>query len=235
MVNRRSWTLADSIVVHPQDAEHNPHLKHHFANTDQQMDAATLGMWTFLITEVLFFGGMFTAYVIYRSIYHDAFAATSQVMNVPLGGLNTGVLICSSLSMALAVRAAQIGSRRGQIWGLICTMFFGLVFLGVKAYEYHEKYIEHLVPGPHFAFPEAPQFVHNAQILFFLYFAMTGMHALHMIIGVGLLTYLLVQASRDKFGPAWYTPVEMIGLYWHFVDVVWIFLFPLLYLIGHTR
>jgi cytochrome c oxidase subunit 3 len=229
--------LADIVVTHPDaHAEHHdPHLRHHFATADQQMDSATLGMWTFLITEVLFFGGMFTAYVIYRSIYSSAFAATSQVMNVPLGGLNTGVLICSSLSMALAVRAAQLGNRKTQIITLILTMFFGLVFLGVKAYEYTEKYLEHLIPGPNFQFPDAPQFVHHAQIFFFLYFAMTGMHAVHMIVGVGLLTFLLIQAFRGKWGPTYYTPVEMIGLYWHFVDVVWIFLFPLLYLIGHTR
>ncbi len=228
--------MADSAaVIHSHEAEHDPHLRHHFANADQQLDSATLGMWTFLITEVLFFGGMFTAYVIYRSLYHDAFAATSQVMNVPLGGINTGVLICSSLSMAIAVRAAQLGQRKAQIISLILTMFFGVVFLGVKAYEYTEKYIEHLIPGPNFQFPEAPQYFHNAQILFFLYFAMTGMHAVHMIIGLGLLTFLLINAFKSKYGPTYYTPVEMIGLYWHFVDVVWIFLFPLLYLIGHTK
>ena len=209
MVSRRYQPLADSLVVpQPHEAEHDEHLKHHFATADQQLDSATLGMWTFLITEVLFFGGMFTAYVIYRSLYHNAFAATSQVMNVPLGGLNTAVLICSSLSMALAVR---------------------------EAYEYHEKYVEHLIPGPNFAFPEAPQYFHNAQILFFLYFAMTGMHAVHMIIGLGLLTFLLINAYKNKYGPKYYTPVEMIGLYWHFVDVVWIFLFPLLYLIGTSK
>jgi cytochrome c oxidase subunit 3 len=236
MVSRRYQPLADSLVVpQPHEAEHDEHLKHHFATADQQLDSATLGMWTFLITEVLFFGGMFTAYVIYRSLYHNAFAATSQVMNVPLGGLNTAVLICSSLSMALAVRAAQLGIRKTQITTLILTMFFGVVFLGVKAYEYHEKYVEHLIPGPNFAFPEAPQYFHNAQILFFLYFAMTGMHAVHMIIGLGLLTFLLINAYKNKYGPKYYTPVEMIGLYWHFVDVVWIFLFPLLYLIGTSK
>ncbi len=228
--------MADSLVVQPDaHAEHDPHLRHHFATADQQMDSATLGMWTFLITEVLFFGGMFTAYVIYRSIYSGAFASTSQFMNVPLGGANTAVLLCSSLSMALAVRAAQLGKRNAQVIALIFTMVLGTIFLLVKAYEYHEKYVEHKIPGPSFEYTEEPQFFHNAQILFFLYFAMTGMHAVHMIIGLGLLTYLLIQAYRYKFGPSYFTPVEMIGLYWHFVDVVWIFLFPLLYLIGRTR
>lgn len=199
------------------------------------MDSATLGMWTFLITEVLFFGGMFTAYVIYRSLYHDAFASSSQFMNVPLGGANTGILICSSLSMAMAVRSAQVSNRKHLMLFLVLTMVFGAAFLGVKAFEYHEKWVEHLIPGPNFQYPEAPQFFHNVQILFFLYFAMTGMHAVHMIVGFGLLTYLLVQSYRNKFSASYFTPVEMIGLYWHFVDVVWIFLFPLLYLIGHTR
>src|SRR5437868_5175026 len=154
------------------------------------MDAATLGMWTFLITEVLFFGGMFAGYAVYREMYPAAFAATSQFMNVKIGAANTAVLICSSLTMAMAVRAAQLSKRGDLIKYLIGTLFFGMVFLVVKAFEYHEKYVEHLIPGPNFG-PEnlAPQFMHNAQILFFLYFCLTGMHAIHMIAGVGLLSY----------------------------------------------
>jgi cytochrome c oxidase subunit 3 len=213
------------------------HLRHHFANPEQQFDAAMLGMWTFLITEVLFFGGMFTAYVIYRSAYHDAFASTSHYMDVILGGTNTAVLICSSLSMAMAVRSAQLSRRKPLISFLILTMLFGTVFLVIKGFEYHNKWVEGLVPGLHFntAHYEFPQYAHEAQILFFLYFCMTGMHAVHMIVGLGLLTYLLVQAYRNVFSSTYYTPVEMIGLYWHFVDIVWIFLFPLLYLIGHRE
>ncbi|MBV9265843.1 MAG: cytochrome c oxidase subunit 3 [Acidobacteriaceae bacterium] len=193
-----------------------------------------LGMWTFLITEVLFFGGMFTSYVVYRSIYPEAFASTSQYMNVALGGTNTAVLICSSLSMAMAVRSAQLSKYRAVVISLILTMIFGTTFLVIKYFEYHDKWVEGLVPGLKFdvAHYHAPQWAHQAQILFFLYFAMTGMHALHMIVGLGLLTYLLVMAVRRRFNSAYYTPVEMIGLYWHFVDIVWIFLFPLLYLIG---
>ena len=211
------------------------HLRHHFASPEQQLDAAMLGMWTFLITEVLFFGGMFTAYAIYRNIYHDAFASTSEYMDVILGGTNTAVLICSSLSMAVAVRAAQLSQYRTQVISLLLTMFFGTVFLVIKGFEYHNKWAEGLVPGFHFDLVHYrnPEYAHEAQILFFLYFCMTGMHALHMIVGLGLLTYLVVQARRRVFHANYYTPVEMIGLYWHFVDVVWIFLFPLLYLIGH--
>ena len=200
------------------------------------MDAATLGMWTFLITEVLFFGGMFASYAVYRNIYPAAFASTSQYMNVVLGGTNTAVLICSSLTMALSVRAAQLSNRKHLIWFLIGTMFFGTIFLVIKAFEYHDKWVEYLVPGLHWnGYLEHPEFAHNAQILFFLYFCMTGMHALHMVVGLGLLTYLLVQAYRRVFHANYFAPVEMIGLYWHFVDIVWIFLFPLLYLIGHRK
>lgn len=199
------------------------------------MDAATLGMWTFLITEVLFFGGMFASYAVYRNMYLDAFASTSQYMNVVLGGTNTAVLICSSLTMVLAVRAAQLSNRRHVMLFLVLTMIFGTAFLVIKGFEYHSKWVEHLVPGFNFQYPEHPEYAHKAQILFFLYFCMTGMHALHMVVGLGLLTFLLVQAYRRVFNANYFAPVEMIGLYWHFVDVVWIFLFPLLYLIGHRR
>ena len=191
-------------------------------------------MWLFLATEIMFFGGMFCGYTVYRNAFPEAFASTSQYMNVTIGAINTAVLICSSLTMALAVRAAQLDQKKALIVLLILTLALGCVFLGLKAVEYHEKWVDHHVPGPGFQYAE-PQFFHQAQILFFLYFAMTGMHAMHMIVGVGLLTTLIVMSTRNKFSQEWYTPVEMIGLYWHFVDIVWIFLFPLLYLIGHTK
>ena len=227
--------MADALVheAHEPDIEAT-HLRHHFATSAQQMDASMLGMWTFLITEVLFFGGMFAAYAVYRNMYPGAFASTSKFMDVILGGTNTAVLICSSLTMVLAVRAAQLSKRRDLILFTILTMIFGTIFLVIKGFEYHSKWVEHLVPGFDFQYDE-PRYQHNAQILFFLYFCMTGMHAVHMIVGLGLLTYLLVQAKRRVFSADYFAPVEMIGLYWHFVDVVWIFLFPLLYLIGHRR
>ncbi len=227
--------MAETIVpVGQEPTAEVTHLRHHFATPAQQMDASTLGMWTFLITEVLFFGGMFTSYAIYRNMYIGAFANSSDYMNVVLGGTNTAVLICSSLTMALAVRAAQLSNRRHLILFLILTMIFGTVFLIIKGVEYHQKWVEHLVPGFDFQYP-VPQYQYKAQILFFLYFAMTGLHALHMVVGLGLLTFLLVQAGRRVFHAQYYAPVEMIGLYWHFVDIVWIFLFPLLYLIGHRK
>jgi len=191
-------------------------------------------MWVFLVTEIMFFGGMFTAYVAYRAAYPGAFAAASSHLDLHLGGINTAVLIASSLTMALAVYGAQVGNRNMLIGFLVFTIVLGGVFLGIKAIEYHHKFEDHLVPGHSFSFPGSKPL--NAQLFFSLYFAMTGMHALHMIIGIGLLTFLVVQASRGRFSPEYHSPVEMTGLYWHFVDIVWIFLFPLLYLIDrHTH
>ena len=225
--------MADAVMPVAHEAispEEEVYLKHHFATPGQQMDADTLGMWTFLITEVLFFGGMFAAYAVYRNLYYGAFASTSKYMDVTLGAPNTAVLICSSLTMAMG--AAQLSKRTELIRYLFLTMVFGTVFLLIKAFEYHNKYVEHLIPGLGFRYEDFPQFEHNAQILFFLYFSMTGMHAIHMIVGLGLLSWLVVEAYRRKYNENYFTPVEMVGLYWHFVDIVWIFLFPLLYLIG---
>jgi cytochrome c oxidase subunit 3 len=211
-----------------------PGLQHHFDDSAQQLESSTLGMWVFLATEIVFFGGMFCSYTVYRNTFPDAFASTSHFMNVTIGAINTAVLICSSLTMALAVRAAQLGQKRALIWLLVFTLILGSVFLGLKGVEYHEKWVDHHIPGPGFHYAE-PQYAQQAQILFYLYFAMTGLHAVHMIVGAGLLITLIGMAARNRFGAAWYTPVDMIGLYWHFVDIVWIFLFPLLYLIGRTK
>jgi cytochrome c oxidase subunit 3 len=223
--------LADSETIL---AAQGARLQHHFDDSAQQFESSTLGMWVFLVTEVMFFGGMFGAYTVYRNLYPDAFASTSHFMDVTIGGINTGVLIFSSFTMVLAVRAAQLGKRKALIAFLVFTLILGCVFLSLKYVEYHDKWVDHHVPGPGFQYADA-RYVHQAQILFFLYFALTGMHAIHMIVGAGLLMTLIVMATRNRFTAAWYTPVEMIGLYWHFVDIVWIFLFPLLYLIGHTK
>jgi len=226
--------LADSVDAVEHALGHGPELLHHFETPEQQKESATLGMWTFLATEIMFFGGMFTAYTVYRGMYYDAFASTSRYMNIVLGTVNTAVLICSSLTMALAVRAGQLNQRKAVIWFLIATMVLGVAFLGIKGVEYHEKWVEHLVPGFNWQYEDA-RYSHHAEILIFLYFMMTGMHALHMVIGEGLLLTLVIMALRKDFTGNWYTPIDMIGLYWHFVDIVWIFLFPLLYLIGHTH
>lgn len=205
-------------------------LAHQFDDLAQQEDASNLGMWVFLLTEIMFFGGLFVGYTVYRSMYPSAFAAGSHHLDILLGTINTTVLISSSLTMVLAVHAAQVGQRRQLTGFLLLTMLLGLGFLGIKAVEYAHKFEAHLFPGGTFVFegPDAQQ----VQLFYSFYFGMTGMHALHMIIGIGLLSVLAYLAWRGHFSPRYYTPVETIGLYWHFVDIVWIFLFPLLYLLG---
>jgi len=212
-------------------AHHHPALAHHFPNLGEQKEASSLGMWLFIAQEVMFFGGMFLAYTVYRNLYPAAWAEASHHLDWRLGGVNTAVLILSSLTMALAVRAAALGNRRQIVIFLIATVVLGSIFLGVKVVEYGDKFEHHLVPGAHFQFP-GPN-ARPAQIFYSLYFAMTGLHALHMIIGIPILLVLAWMAHRGHYSPAYHTPVEMTGLYWHFVDIVWIFLFPLLYLVGH--
>ena len=205
-------------------------LQEQFDTEAQQKDASTLGMWVFLITEVMFFGGLFTAYTVYRRAYADAFAVASSTLNVTIGAVNTAVLLLSSFTMVMAVRAAQLGQRRTIVLFLVLTLIFGGIFLGVKAYEWNEKFEQHHVPGPSFHMEGVPQQGH-AQLFFSLYFAMTGLHALHMVIGVGLILWLIWMARKGTFTAEYNTPVDIGGLYWHFVDIIWIFLFPLLYLI----
>src|ERR1044071_6876071 len=224
--------------------EHHPALAHQFDSMEQQQDASTFGMWVFLLTEIMMFGGLFTAYLIYRLKYYPAFVAGSTSISVSWGFANTLVLIGSSLTMAMAVWAAQQGNRRLQVWFIILTMFLGSVFLGVKAKEYYDKYDECHIPGhiigkgfnaeggsgcetgniaeeqvkDGVAESSAAQIARQSEIFLSFYFAMTGLHASHMIIGLGVLTWLLLRAHRGEFGPEYYSPVENVGLYWHFVD-----------------
>jgi cytochrome c oxidase subunit III len=237
-------------------------LSGQFETLEQQKESATLGMWTFLITEILFFGGLFLAYTINRHTYADIFAFSSRTIKLSWGAINTVVLIGSSLTMAMSVWSAQVGKKKLVTFFLIATLVLGSVFLGIKAIEYHDKFVEHHVPGASFDMyycsnnPEACNLSaedlakekaelkdltekmggevavnSHAQLFFSLYFGMTGLHALHMIIGAGLLLWLITESARGRFTPQWNTPVENVGLYWHFVDIVWIYLFPLLYLI----
>jgi len=209
-------------------------VAHHFEDAEQQFEASTLGMWAFLITEVMFFGGLFLGYIIYRAAYPEAFAEASLLLDYKLGAINTAVLIGSSLTMVLAVRAAQMGQRRGLVTFLLLTIVLGSVFLGNKVVEYSHKFHDHLVPGPNFG-PETPlAHPQQAELFFSFYFGMTGLHAVHMIIGIVILAVFTVWAWRGRFTKDYFTPIDLIGLYWHFVDIVWIFLFPLLYLISRT-
>jgi len=213
---------------------HPDYVAHHFDDAEQQYESAQMGMWLFLATEVLFFGGLFLGYAVYRSKFPEAFATASHHLDLWLGGFNTMVLLTSSLTMVLAVHAAQTGHRKNIVRFLLATIALGLVFFVVKGVEYSHKFHEHLFPGPYFHFADLPADMPegNVQLFFSFYFAMTGMHALHMVIGVAILAVIAILAARGKYSPDYYTPVDMVGLYWHFVDIVWVFLFPFLYLIG---
>jgi len=304
--------MAHVADIHDEHHYHPPGLQHQFEDMGQQQESASIGMWMFLVQEIMFFGGLFTVYLVFRSKYPMAFAAGSNHLDAFWGGLNTLVLIVSSLTMAMAVRSAQLGKRNLQVGFIILTMIFGAVFLGVKAIEYSAKYHEGIVPvsglnlktdkeiresdesagSPHapvgrqdpneslntalgdhdshgekyvntrgdfqwrdtslvvqaqqgnyltsdekiayFSNGEISQakFQDKVRIFFFIYFVMTGLHALHMIIGLGIMAWLLWKAWLGTFSALYYSPVEISGLYWHFVDIVWIFLFPLLYLLG---
>jgi cytochrome c oxidase subunit 3 len=231
----------EGAAPHPQ-----ARLAHHFESLEQQRDAGTLGMWVFLGSEVLFFGGIFTAYTVMRWKAPEAFAAGSRHLSPELGAINTAVLLTSSLTMVLAVWAAQVANRKLLQAFLGLTLFFGTSFLVIKAYEWYSEYQHHLVPGPSFGRDaegrsvlfehgsEEPMPVEQAksmQMFFVFYFSITGLHALHMIVGLAVLSVQLVLSLRGPFGVADDTPIEIAGLYWHFVDIVWIFVFPLLYLL----
>lgn len=207
-------------------------VAHQFDDAIQQHEAVNLGMWSFLVTEIMFFGGLFTGYAAYRFKYGDAFADASRHLIEWIGAANTAVLLTSSLFMALAVHAAQVGRRKPLLIYLALTVLLAICFLGLKAYEYSEDYREHLVPQLNFHY-EGPAPAHQVELFLVFYWIMTGLHALHVLIGVGLISFLAVQALRGRYSPQSHNPVEMIGLYWHFVDIVWIFLFPLLYLSYH--
>ena len=230
----RDFAAAPADVHHYEEvpARHSP-LQHQFDTMAQQQESATLGMWIFLVTEIMFFGGLFLAYETYRIWYPMAWSEGSLELDLLLGGINTIVLIGSSLTMALAVRAAQTGFPRATVNYLLATMGLGLTFLVIKGFEYAHKFETGHVPGPNFHF-EGPH-AQQVEIFLSLYFAMTGLHALHMVIGFGLLSVIAWMAHKRRFTPEWYVPVEMAGLYWHFVDIVWIFLFPLLYLVDRAH
>jgi len=248
----------DNVIVatHPhthetaQPEEHAhvalPQHRHHFETQEQQREAGTFGMWLFLLTEIMFFGGLFFSYLLYRNWYYDAFVVASNQLSVPLGGANTAILITSGFFMALGVWAAEVKKKGLLVLFLVLTMLFGIAFIGVKADEYHEKWEKHHIPGDHFDVSEfvnphayglkeeplPPDQAAHTQIFFSLYFAMTGLHALHMIIGLGILIWLTLRAHRGDFTAGYVAPIENFALYWHFVDIVWLFLFPLLYLIN---
>jgi cytochrome c oxidase subunit 3 len=205
-------------------------LRHQFDDVVQQKDASTFGMWLFLTTEVLFFGGMFCCYTVYRSLYPGAFGIASNHLNLVLGGVSTAVLICSSFFMACAVNSGATGKKNAIVGYLALTILFAIAFLVIEMSEWHMLYQEGLMPGFNFTYHELDP--RHVQLFFSLYFSMTGLHASHVTIGISLLAVTAFRAMRGTFTAEYYTPVEIVGLYWHFVDLVWIFLFPLYYLIA---
>ena len=229
-----------------------PHLKSYFTSSEQQFDAAKLGMWLFLVTEILLFGGMFVAYGIYRAWYPELFAEASTQLDTILGAVNTLVLLTSSLTVAWSIRGAQMDNRKVLFWNLIATVALAGVFMVIKYFEYAHKFELGIFPGAAFVFPEGTEFTlgrlemdartsvaavehgitnQRAGLFFSIYYIMTGIHGLHVLIGMIAISILAVGAWRGKYTSAWYTPVENVGLYWHVVDIIWIFLFPLMYLI----
>jgi cytochrome c oxidase subunit 3 len=198
-----------------------------FESLEQQQEASRLGIWTFLATEVLFFGGLFMGYIVYRHEYPHDFAVASRHTNVFYGTINTAILLTSSLWMALAVNSAEEGKNKQLVRYLLLTILFALAFLGVKGLEYKQDFDEHLVPGASFSVPDAPK----AELFFYLYWAMTGLHGFHVLVGIGLLSVIAFLSHRRRYSAEYHNPVEVSGLYWHFVDIVWIFLYPLLYLV----
>jgi cytochrome c oxidase subunit 3 len=209
---------------------HPTHLQHHFADTDQQRESAKMGMWIFLLTEILLFGGLFVAYGIFRAWNPDMFYNAHKFLDVTLGTLNTIVLITSSLTMALAIRSMQVDKKNQTVFYLILTLAFALVFLVVKYFEYSHKIELGQLPGKFYTFSGVEG--SNPHIFFSIYFSMTGLHGIHVIIGMIVIIWVLLKTLKNKFSGDYYTPLEMTGLYWHLVDMIWIFLFPLLYLIG---
>jgi cytochrome c oxidase subunit 3 len=245
--------VSDSQVIAETEVHahaHPPYQRHHFETYAQQNDATNFAMWLFLLTEIMFFGGLFTAYLIYRNWFYPAFVAGSHQLSIPLGGVNTLLLIISSFTMAMGVWCAEMRKKGALVLCLVLTFILGLGFLGIKTIEYGEKIEKHHVPGFHYSLQsfldpdsdEAAKAAHDkalpvdmarhTEVYFSLYFAMTGMHALHMIIGISILAFMIVRAQAGAYTTGHVSFVENFGLYWHFVDIVWIFLFPLLYLIS---
>jgi cytochrome c oxidase subunit 3 len=242
-------TTAEHEAEHGHEHVFVPQHRHHFETPQQQREAGSFGMWLFLLTEIMFFGGLFFSYLLYRNWYYDAFVPASNFLSVPLGGANTAILITSGFFMALAVWAAEVRKKQMLVWTLVATTLFGGAFIGIKGVEWHDEWAHHHIPGSSFDISEfvnppkdaqghftqnplPPDMAERTQIFFFLYFGMTGMHALHMLIGMGLLFWLIWRAQRGDFSAGYVAPIENFGLYWHFVDIVWLFLFPLLYLIN---
>ena len=208
-------------------------LREQYGTAEQQRETSTIGMWIFLATEVMFFGGLFAGFAIYRMYYTQGFSEGSAEMEVVLGAINTAVLITSSLTMAFSVYNISIGKQFRTYMCLLGTAFFGLVFLAIKFTEYYLHYLHHKVPG--MGFESASPHRGAIELFFIYYFCMTGLHAIHMIIGISLVLVFAFRTAAGRFNAAYHNPILMLGLYWHFVDIVWVFLFAIFYISGLHR
>ncbi len=217
------------MADHSSSATHSQFMQHHFVDADQQFESAKMGMWIFLVTEILFFGGLFAAYIVYRLWYPELFTMASEQLDTFWGGVNTIVLIGSSLTVAMAIKSAQLNQKRNIAINLGITLALAAVFMVIKYFEWTHKFHLGIFPGEFYSFDgiDHPQ----ANVFFSLYYLMTGLHGIHVVIGIGLMAWLLWRANKGHFTSEYYTPVEITGLYWHLVDIIWIFLFPLFYLI----
>ena len=222
-----------------------PHHQHHFASSEQQYEAAKFGMWAFLVTEVLTFAGLFCAYAILRLQFPLTFEACSESLDTALGLINTIVLITSSLTMALAIYFVQNNDRKKTILMLGATILFAIAFMVIKYFEYSHKFHVGELPGAYYTYEKIPEYLPagctpgtagcentNPSLYFSVYFMMTGLHGIHVIGGIIVIGFMMFNTYRGKYSSKYYTPIELTGLFWHLVDLVWIFLFPLLYLIG---
>lgn len=212
--------------------ERQAHVEEQFDDAQQQHSAASLGMWIFLATEMLFFGVLFTSYTVCRVLYPAGFAEASHHTDLLLGSGETAALLTSSIMIVLGIRAIKLGQRRLATFFLFLTAALGIGFLVIHGFEYHSEWEEHLVPGVHFL--QFGPHVRAVELFYCLYYFITGFHSLHLIIGVSVVLVLAVRVWRGAFGPGNFTTLELAALYWHLVDIIWMFVFPLLYLIGRA-
>jgi cytochrome c oxidase subunit III len=225
----------DDAHGHPDD----PHFQHHFSNMEQQFDTSKIGMWLFLATEILLFGGLFVGFGMMQARYPQEFIEAHEHLQRPLGALNTVVLLISSFTMVMGVLSAQRSDKKKLVMYLVLTIICACIFLCVKYFEYSHKFEEHLLPpkwyhaqpGDTVIDPSTGQISHGYGTFFAFYFMMTGLHGIHILVGIILLAWIAVRANRGEFSKSYYTPVDLVGLYWHLVDLIWIYLFPLYYLI----
>lgn len=230
--------MSSSTVVHSHDPHggghgHDPHHQHHFATMEQQFDTSKIGMWLFLATEVLLFGGLFVGFGLMQARYPREFVEAHHHLQRGFGAFNTVVLLFSSWTMVMGVLSAQTNQKKKLVVYLVLTILCACMFLGVKYFEYSHKYHDGLLPG-HYYHHEGDEIPnsHGYATFFSFYFMMTGLHGIHILAGIAILTWILIRAMKGEFSSAYYTPVDLVGLYWHLVDLIWIYLFPLFYLIS---